>query len=271
MAANGGPVTVTAQVNAPNSGDTHNLARSRTDNTFVDTDGNAQNATLVFNLIGLNPGGRYAVRLDVTDSQAQLGAHVSSSRYSPTCRSLIRKLIPMRTELTTLLRVPVIRTMECDPGVHRRFGKFALLGATSGTCQEESDLAEQKDLVPDVDYDPVGGIFDFEIRDILEARQSVRIVIPQRAAIPAEAVYRKFRDGGWYDFVGDAKDILHSTAGNEGEGSCPPPDESWEPGLLTGHLCAQLTIEDGDPNDAKAAALNWRSIRRTVHKAKANL
>src|SRR5690606_30696214 len=37
--------------------------------------------------------------------------------------------------------------------------------------------------------------------------------------------------------------------------ACPPPgDASYQPGLTPGHFCVQLSIEDGGPNDADAAA-----------------
>ena len=68
-------------------------------------------------------------------------------------------------------------------------------------------------------------------------------------AIPASAVYRKFRDGAWHNFVSDANNSVHSAPGNPGY--CPPPgDSEWEPGLKQGYYCVQLTIEDGGPNDA---------------------
>jgi hypothetical protein len=76
----------------------------------------------------------------------------------------------------------------------------------------------------------------------------VRVVIPQRSAIPANAVYRKFQRGRWVTFVADADNAVHSAAGNPGY--CPPPGSSdWTPGLTAGHMCVQLTIEDGGPND----------------------
>jgi hypothetical protein len=73
-------------------------------------------------------------------------------------------------------------------------------------------------------------------------------VIPQKAPIPAKAVYRKFDKNGWRNFVENASNSLHSTAGQAG--FCPPPgDASWEPGLKPGYYCVQLTLEDGGPND----------------------
>jgi large repetitive protein len=74
------------------------------------------------------------------------------------------------------------------------------------------------------------------------------VVVPQRAAIPAKATYRKFQGGRWVSFVVDADNAIHSAAGNAGY--CPPPGtDDWVPGLTAGHLCVQLTIKDGGPND----------------------
>jgi hypothetical protein len=76
----------------------------------------------------------------------------------------------------------------------------------------------------------------------------VRVVVPQTAAIPADAVYRKFLDGRWRNFSENAFNQLHSAAGSPGY--CPPPgDAAWTSGLVEGYYCVQLTIQDGGPND----------------------
>ncbi len=78
--------------------------------------------------------------------------------------------------------------------------------------------------------------------------QSMDIVIPQRAQIPENAVYRKLIDGLWQDFIVDDNNGLASAPGEKG--ICPPPgDEAFTEGLNEGHWCVQLTIEDGGPND----------------------
>src|SRR5690554_7630834 len=97
------------------------------------------------------------------------------------------------------------------------------------------------------------GIFDFVIGDLPIAGESASVVIPQQAPIPANAVYRKFQNGEWMDFIENGDNALHSAPGNPGY--CPPPgDESWTPGLVEGYLCVQLTIQDGGPNDADGLA-----------------
>ncbi|PCK07020.1 MAG: hypothetical protein COA42_16410, partial [Alteromonadaceae bacterium] len=139
--------------------------------------------------------------------------------------------------------------IECEPGLRCRLGEFALVSAGGGARLDEDDLIEQDDIGDDEFFDPVGGIFDFEIHELQNPGQQVSIVVPQIAAIPANAVYRKFQDGLWRDFVVDDNNAIHSAQGNLG--FCPPPGASgWQVGLIEGFFCVQLTIEDGGPNDS---------------------
>src|SRR5690606_10828176 len=129
--------------------------------------------------------------------------------------------------------------IECDPGVHCRIGPFALMGSSGGVQVLDEEVALQADLGLDDTHIPVGGIFDFEIGDLPTAGQSVRVVIPQQAAIPADAVYRKFQNGQWVNFVENAANALHSAPGNPGY--CPPPGSAeWQDGLVQGNWCVQL-------------------------------
>ena len=96
----------------------------------------------------------------------------------------------------------------------------------------------------------VGGYFDFEITGLTRVEQSVLVVIPQHAAIPVNAFYRKYTIlNGWESFVEDSKNALYSAAGVNG--ICPPPgDVAYGSGLAEGDYCVQLLIEDGGSNDA---------------------
>ncbi|WP_193907411.1 beta strand repeat-containing protein [Cellvibrio polysaccharolyticus] len=275
VARTGGDVTVTAQVTDLNAGDTHSFDWSGTDNVLADLDGNAANNTLVFNPVTLS--GRYFVQLTVTDSA---GASETADLYfrvveqlpvldpnkdsngngiddetegfgdangngipdyldaMPTDNVLPQQIIEANTYL-----------LECDPGVLCRIGRFALLGESGGVELLVSDMEAASDLPADSTHQVVGGIFDFEIKHLPVEGQTIRVVIPQREAIPAEAVYRKYHNGSWKDFVSNDNNRLHSAPGNPG--FCPPPgDAQWEPGLVAGYLCVQLTLEDGGPNDA---------------------
>ncbi|MDF2153608.1 Ig-like domain-containing protein [Vibrio sp. CAU 1672] len=133
--------------------------------------------------------------------------------------------------------------VEGQPGVCLRKGVTVLENQTGGT---ELLLSE---LTQDDEAENIGGIFDFVAYGLPQAGQSYQLVFPQRLPVPANAVYRKYREGlGWTDFVQDAANSVASTEGEAGY--CPPPGDSrWSAGLTEGHWCVQLTIEDGGPND----------------------
>ncbi|MDR7089977.1 fibronectin type III domain-containing protein [Cellvibrio fibrivorans] len=269
----GGPVTVTATVTDANPGDTHSFNWSATSG-LADTDGNPTNATRVFDPSGLN--GSNQVQVAVSDSA---GVTVNASVYFRVVTALpvldtntdtdldgigdslegtgdsddngipdyldnmpSSNILPQQSNTTNAYLI------ECDPGVRCGLGLFARSGNSGGVQILDQEVGTLDDLVIDPAFEPVGGVFDFAIRDLPTPGQSVRVVIPQRSAIPANAVYRKYQRGAWVTFVSDADNAVHSAAGNPGY--CPPPGSAeWTPGLTAGHVCVQLTIEDGGPND----------------------
>lgn len=270
---NGGPVTVTATVTDANVGDTHTFDWSATTG-MADTDGNPTNASRVFDPTGLR--GSNQVMVTVADSG---GASVQASVYFRVIASL--PVLDINTDTdqdgitdglegtgdtddngipdyldnmpsTNILPQQGATTnaylIECDPGVRCGLGLFARSGSSGGVQVLDGELGTLDNLIIDPVFEPVGGVFDFAIRDLPTPGQSVRVVIPQRAAIPANAVYRKYQRGRWVTFITDADNAVHSALGNAGY--CPPPGSAdWTPGLTAGHLCVQLTIEDGGPND----------------------
>jgi predicted outer membrane repeat protein len=139
--------------------------------------------------------------------------------------------------------------LECDAGVTCGLGVFARGGDTVGVLIPDTQLATLATLTEDPEYQPVGGVFDFEIRGLARVGQSVRVAIPQIKPIPKDAHYRKFINNTWVTFVSDDANYIHSAPGLPGY--CPAPGASaWTTGLTEGHWCVQLTIEDGGPNDA---------------------
>ncbi len=143
--------------------------------------------------------------------------------------------------------------LECEPGIRCRLGQFALGSSTGGARLTNQDVAENEAIVEDEAFDNTSSIFDFELRDLPDPGQTVRVVIPLDVAVPANAVYRKYQNGLWMNFVENANNEIHSSQGELG--FCPPPgDELWQPGLTEGHFCVQLTLEDGGPNDADGTA-----------------
>jgi len=270
---NGGPVSVSVVVADPNKLDTHTFDWSATSG-LADTDGNSTDASRTFDPTGLTGG--HQVQVTVTDSA---GTPVSAQVYFRVVSSLpvldtntdtdqdgvsdelegagdtdnngipnYLDNMPSPNILPQVGNTTNSYLIECDPGVRCGLGLFAR-GSTSGGVQIlDDEIGSLDDLIFDPGFEPVGGIFDFTISDLPTPGQSVRVVIPQQAPIPANAVYRKFQKGQWVSFVSDTDNALHSAAGNPGY--CPPPGTpDWTVGLTAGHLCVQLTIEDGGPND----------------------
>ncbi len=276
VARDGGMVTATVRVTDANLQDTHRFDWASSHSALVDTDGSLTNTTLVFDPSGLSSG-RYNVQVRVDDSQgaadiariyfrveasapvlsgsddsdgdgiadADEGTADSDDDGIPDYLDNIAQsnLLPETASETDGFLV------ECDPGVLCRLGQFAIMGSSGGARLSDDDVAAQQDLGADDDFEPKGGVFDFEIHDLPTMGQSVSIVVPQTQQIPANAVYRKFQNGRWNSFVSDANNHIYSSAGSLGY--CPPPgDSSWVAGLTEGDFCVQLTIEDGGPNDA---------------------
>lgn len=269
----GGPVTVTALVVDSNIGDTHTFDWSATSG-LPDTDGNPVDAFRVFDPTGLT--GSRQVAVTVTDSagavvQAQLSFRVLAAlpSLSPTVDTdndgLVDALegtgdsddngipdyldnMPASNVLPQTIAVTNSYLVECDPGVRCGLGLFALAGTSGGVQVLDKEIGTLTNLAADTSFKPVGGVFDFVIGDLPTPGQSTRVVLPQQAPIPANAVYRKYHAGKWQDFVSNANNNIQSAPGLAGY--CPPPGSSeWKSGLVAGYLCVQLTIEDGGPND----------------------
>lgn len=119
-----------------------------------------------------------------------------------------------------------------------------------------SPLVDNDDLVDNMQADQSdagyafdSGLFDFVVSEMPVQGESVNVVIPQARPVPEDAVYRKESNGVWSDFVEDANNVLSSAPGERGV--CPPPgSDDYSQGLSAGNYCVQLTIEDGGPNDA---------------------
>ena len=141
--------------------------------------------------------------------------------------------------------------METRPGLALRIGEIALGAQNHGSEVSADDIEQLSGEINAVDknFDNVGGLFDFEVDGLSDVGESVDVIIPQRSAIPAGAIYRKLIPGiGWQDFVINDKNQIASAKGDDGY--CPPPgSDQYTHGLTAGHWCVQLTIEDGGAND----------------------
>ncbi|WP_159580862.1 Ig-like domain-containing protein, partial [Alteromonas sp. KUL106] len=140
--------------------------------------------------------------------------------------------------------------IEGDPSACLRIGSVALQSEFGGSFISDNDVERNVGgLIKDSEARNIGGIFDFIAHSLPEESQSIAVVLPQKNPIPKNAIYRKYhRAKGWNNFVEDDKNSLWSVAGEPGY--CPPPrSEGWQPGLVEGHWCVQIEIEDGGPND----------------------
>ncbi|SFD15889.1 Ig-like domain-containing protein [Pseudoalteromonas denitrificans] len=132
--------------------------------------------------------------------------------------------------------------VEGEPGVCLRKGSTVASNETGGVQLLESELPS------DETSKNIGGLFDFIATGLPQQGQNYTIVFPQVLPIPQGAIYRKFKNGVWVNFVEDENNIISSAAGEAGY--CPPPGQSgWTTGLTEGHWCVQLVIEDGGAND----------------------
>ena len=117
-------------------------------------------------------------------------------------------------------------------------------GLTSNEVGVDSALSQQC----------VGGCFDFAVTGLNQG-DSVTVVLPLTAAIPANAVYRKLASGAWQDFDTSGGNGAIASAAAVVSGVCPAAgSSSYTPGLTAGNQCVQLTIKDGGTNDEDNSA-----------------
>ncbi|HEX7060732.1 MAG TPA: putative Ig domain-containing protein [Woeseiaceae bacterium] len=273
-----GPVVVTATVTDPNAGDTHGLDWSRTSAELED--GDAAPATFTFEPSAIVEG-TYELALAVSDDGEPAATATASVRIRVVASLPLLGAadsdgdgrsdadeghgdvdgdgIPdwldrydAASVLQEIASEPQSYLIECDPGTRCRLGNYAMAGAAGGALVGGAGDALPQGMGDDIDYDNVGGVFDAETWTAL-AGQSVRLVVPQRAPVPANASFRVYVSGGWVDFAEDAANGVASAPGEAGV--CPPPgDAGYTPGLTPGDLCVQVVIEDGGANDADGVA-----------------
>ncbi|MFT5705382.1 MAG: streptogramin lyase [Shewanella sp.] len=137
--------------------------------------------------------------------------------------------------------------VECEAGLSCRLGSYSLFSEHQGAELSMNDISMHDNIMQD-SFVNVGGIFDFEIHELPHTGDSASLVLPQVAAIPDNAVYRKFMNGEWKNFIFDSRNLIRSASGEPGY--CPPPgSDVYLEGLNAGDWCVELTIQDGGPND----------------------
>ena len=141
------------------------------------------------------------------------------------------------------------QVVQSSAGTSIVLGDTAFADGNSEVGIDEEDVG-----TADADYSYLGGLVDFEVSGA-QAGASYNVVIPLAAAVPANAVLRKFIDAnvGWQAFVENATNAISSATA--ASGTCPESGSaSYTAGLAVGATCIQLLIEDGGPNDADGAA-----------------
>lgn len=272
-----GPVMISSDVIDPNAGDTHDYDWSASDNVLVDLDGNSE--TFTFDPYGLTPG-VYTVRLAVSD-----GTDISTASLTLNVLMVLPKLVDyldrdgdgvddasdgygdsnndgIADYLDAVNAVNVMsgqannstsHLVETETGLQLSLGEVALHSGLGQAVVSQAKLQDYTGVVEDDAFLYRDGFHDFTVNGLAEAGQSVKVVLPQSIAIPAQATYRKVVDGRWKSFVENGRNRVASASG--AEGFCPSPgDSAYTPGLAAGNWCVQLTVEDGGPNDADGKA-----------------
>ena len=279
VSQSGGMVVIDGTTTDPNIEDSHRFDWSFTSTALIDTD--HSDTSLTFDPTSVEPG-LYRVAFKATDSgnPSQYGyvqhyvrvvtslpvlteadsdgdgVDDQSEGFNDSDRDGIPDYLDNIVETNVLPERASVTDgylVECEPGVNCRLGRFAMMSAGGGVQVSGEDIALLEDIYIDEQYDNVGGLFDFEV-ELPVAGGVTYLVLPQRAAIPMNAHYRKFTAvNGWSLFVEDGSNTIYSSLGEPG--FCPPPvGSSWTAGLTEGHWCVQLEIEDGGPNDEDGEA-----------------
>ena len=133
--------------------------------------------------------------------------------------------------------------IESQAGTRLKLGEVAI---EQGKAAAGIDAAGLPSISAEYDTSNLE-IYDFEVAGVASG-DSVLIVIPQHFPIPADATYLKSDGTSWKPFVEDINNAIFSATG--AAGVCPSVgDAAYTTGLTAGHLCVQLSIEDGGEND----------------------
>lgn len=263
-ARDGGPITFSADIDDPDTTDTHTIEWRAPAGATYTVNGNA----LVVQPSSL-PAGVHRFELIVTDNGSppvitRRTFDVVVLESTPTlpggATRLLANGLPDSSDYAPV--APNVlperggeldhHLMEADAGTRLALGSYAIY---RGAYQTELPGTTSSLSIPNDSVVNAGGYFDFVVDDLPRAGDSVNVVIPQRARIPAQPVYRKYDPSldKWQTFFEDNDNRIASAPGQEG--FCPPPSSSeYRAGLNPGDWCVRLTIKDGSVNDADRAA-----------------
>ncbi|HAZ78422.1 MAG TPA: hypothetical protein DCX08_00675 [Porticoccaceae bacterium] len=144
--------------------------------------------------------------------------------------------------------------MSTVPSSRLSLGVSALQRGDHNISVPEDFLVSQG-VTADMGYDFPVDLVDF-VATGAESGYSYPIVYSLgENVIPENATYRKYMGDnlGWQDFVEDSANEVRSTYAEQG--ACPAASaDNYNAGLVAGHNCVFLSIEDGGPNDADGEA-----------------
>ncbi len=140
-----------------------------------------------------------------------------------------------------------------DNGLALALGEYALAAQSSlqaGIQVFAAQVADVSGIIHDTDRVAIGAIYDFEISGLSPVSRVAHVVLPLPVALTTGVVWRELSPAArWTDFSATGGDEIHSA--RRVDGQCPAPqDAAWQPGLLPGNDCIQLTLTDGGANDA---------------------
>ena len=279
-----GEVTIRVSVDDPNPQDSHSIDWSATDNRLSRSVGDNKAMDFVFDPTELLEG-VYKVAVTVSDDGMEPLEAVAAMALS------VRAIAPDLSDDTDTDGDGVYDSVEglgdsdgdripdylddsddasalptgdgsgpiqSPDGTQMSLGDVAVFSGAANADLTLDDIESFADSVggadaSDDEYYYTRGIFDFEVAG-LSSGESVEIVIPVKAPLLEDSVYRKYDIAeGWSQFVEDHANRLSSAPGELGV--CPAPgSSSYLDGLIAGSYCVQLTIEDGGLNDQDAMA-----------------
>ncbi|MDB2664733.1 DUF5011 domain-containing protein, partial [Porticoccaceae bacterium] len=150
--------------------------------------------------------------------------------------------------------------LASNPGIQLSLGAFSLAEGDYGASVSEDFLISQG-VTADMGYDYPMDLVDF-VATGAESGYGYPFVFSYPVVyslgenvIPENATYRKYMGDnlGWQDFVEDSANELRSTYAEQG--ACPAASaDNYSAGLVAGHNCVFLLIEDGGPNDVDGEA-----------------
>ena len=272
VAANLGPVTVSARVRDANAGDSHTFDWSASDPSILDP-ADYTDESFVFDP-SLVTSGTYRLEVQVVDDGVPMLDNSAKTlikvvdSFRPRARGRdqdrdgvsdfdegegdndgdgVANIDDPNDASTQLLLSDDGRMLETETGLELHLGDLAF---SQGSYAEMTEANVGEDVLATYPND----LADFEVLDV-EPGGTAKVVLPLRTAMRDNAAYRKNVSGNWSDLVLDENNTIASAAGTDG--ACPEPGSTaYAPGLNAGDNCVELTIEDGGPNDADATENN---------------